>query len=167
MEPIHLDVYIHAPIERVFDALTDHESYATYPGVKSARLLRGGRDERNGAGALREVRAMGARFVEEITAFERPTRMDYQIVESSLPIRHRGGTMRLARRGEGTEVIWTSHVEPKLGVLGKVLGAVMRPVTVEGFTRFLLAVKERLERDVAERTAAASSESPGESSAVS
>lgn len=151
MEPIRLNVYIHAPIEDVFDALTDHEGYASYPGVGSAKLLTPGDTERNGLGARREIRALGARFVEDITRFERPTRMDYLIRECSLPIRHLGGSMTFTRRGEGTEVDWKSSVEPALPVGGRVFSTLMRPLTIEGFTRFLLAAKERLEHRAAKK----------------
>ena len=155
MQPVHVNVYIHAPIEEVFDAVTDHEGYARYPGILSAKLVQPGRTERNGAGAVREIRTPGVRFVEEITGFERPVRMEYVIRECTLPIRHEGGSIELVRRGDGTEVNWISRVQPALPIGGGLLSRVARPITVEAFTTFLLAMKKRLESRRAESARAA------------
>lgn len=146
MEEIHANVYIHAPIGRVFDAVSDHESFLHAEGSTSTKILRPGAEERNGLGCLRDVR-VGPRvsYVEEITAWERPSSFEYQIRETSHPIRHHGARMRFIPRGEGTEIDWTSRIELTIPIVGRSLGPLFRRILTAAFTEFLLAAKARLE----------------------
>ena len=59
-----------APIEAVFDSLTDHRGIANY--AKAARrstLDREGTPAPNGVGALRRIEAVGPAIVEEIIGY--------------------------------------------------------------------------------------------------
>jgi uncharacterized protein YndB with AHSA1/START domain len=153
MEEVHANVYIHAPIERVFDAVSDHESFVHAEGVTSTKIIRPGTDERNGLGCLRDVR-VGPRvhYVEEVTAWERPSSFEYQVRESSRRIRHHGSRIRFIPRGEGTEVDWTSRVELTIPLVGRSLGPLFRRILTAAFTELLLAAKARLEAANTERT---------------
>ncbi|WP_437570742.1 SRPBCC family protein [Sorangium sp. So ce542] len=146
MAEVHVNVYIHAPLERVFDAVADHESFLRSGDGTRTKLIRPGLTERNGLGALREVRVgKRIRYVEEITAFERPSSFDYHILESSQPLRHHGSRLRFTSRGDGTEVDWTSRFEVPLPLVGDLLGALARRLFTAAFTELLLAEKARLE----------------------
>lgn len=145
MQEIHANVYIDAPIERVFDAISDHERFLSNVHVRTT-VTRAGTNHRNGLGALREVWAgTRIRYLEEITAFERPSRFDYLIRESTMPVRHHGAQLRFTARGEGTEVDWTSRVEVPVPVAGPWLERLLRPMFTAIFTELLLAAKARLE----------------------
>jgi uncharacterized protein YndB with AHSA1/START domain len=146
MEEIHVSAYIHASVERVFDAVSDHESFLrTGDGLRTT-ITRPGTSERNGLGCLREVRnGRLIRFVEEVTGWERPASFEYQIRESTLPIRHHGGRLRFTARGAGTEIEWTSRFEVPVPLLGRALGPVARQTLTTAFTDLLLAAKLRLE----------------------
>ncbi|WP_437967833.1 SRPBCC family protein [Sorangium sp. So ce260] len=146
MEEVHVNVYIHAPAERVFDAVADHEVFLRSGDDTHTKVIRPGLTERNGLGALREVRAgKRIRYVEEITAFERPSSFDYQILESTQPLRHHGSRLRFTPRGDGTEVDWTSRFEIPVPLVGHLLGALARRIFTAVFTELLLAEKARLE----------------------
>ncbi|MGK4008079.1 SRPBCC family protein [Sorangium sp. So ce1036] len=146
MEELHVNVYIHAPIDQVFDAVADHESFLRSGDRTHTTLIRPGFTERNGLGALREVRVgKRIRYVEEITAFERPTSFEYQIRESTQPLRHHGSTLRFTPRGEGTEVHWTSRFEVPVPLVGNLLGPLARRMFTAAFTEMLIAAKRRLE----------------------
>src|SRR4051812_10895153 len=108
MARIDLDKSLTAPIEAVFELLTDHASYTRFRGFTKAELLREGTPDRNGVGALRLLVAGPLRFTEAITVFERPTRMDYLIRKVNLPLEHDGGSITLLQDGAGTRVHWTS-----------------------------------------------------------
>src|SRR4051812_26281597 len=99
MRTVKVERVLDAPIERVFELLSDHAGYAKLPGVKAARLVKEGASERDGVGAEREIRVTGAWFREVVTAFERPSRMDYRIVASRPPLEHEGGSVRLREVG--------------------------------------------------------------------
>jgi hypothetical protein len=146
MPPIQVKVFFNAPIERVFDAVSDHEQFFTGGRIEYCRVLQAGREERNGLGCLREVKALSVRYVEEITVFERPRRLAYQIHECSRPLRHEGSQLDFISRGQGTEVTWTARFEVPLFLVGPLLTWLWRMVLTQEFQRLLVQAKVKLER---------------------
>lgn len=101
MKTILVQRTIDAPIERVFEVLSDHAGYSGLPGIKDARLLKEGRPKPNGVGALRRIDLGAIWFEEETTVFERPTRMDYRMTRSRPPIEHAGGSIHWRKPQQG------------------------------------------------------------------
>ena len=125
MTTIHVTRTIKAPIDVVFDAYTDHqEAFGRVPGILSAKVVKPGKTEFNGLGAIREINGGVAWFREEITAFDRPHRMDYQILKSIPPIRHDLGRVEFIATPEGTVVNWTSVFHFAVPLVGGVLGRI-------------------------------------------
>lgn len=118
MKTIVVKRTIKAPIEQVFDRLTDLANYESFPGVRRTRFVKEGLREKNGVGALREVDAGVFWLQEEILGFERPRRMDYRIRQSRPGIRHEGGSMQFRQTAQGTEVTWSSTFAVPLPLLG-------------------------------------------------
>jgi uncharacterized protein YndB with AHSA1/START domain len=146
MPTVRAERTIEAPIEEVFDLLTDHANYDTYFRiVRRAELLREGRPHPNGVGALRRVVIAPLVFEEEITAFERPVRMDYLIREINAPMEHEGGSMRFESTDTGTRVVWSSTYRVPLRLVGGVAGATTARVTALGFRSVLSDAAKRLE----------------------
>jgi hypothetical protein len=137
MARIDLDKTLAAPIDDVFELLSDHAGYTRFRGIRKAALLREGVSERNGIGALRALAAGPIRFEEEITAFERPTRMDYVIRKVNVPLEHEGGTIALSAAGTGTRVRWRSTFSITVPVVGGVLGAILAAIFRRGFISLL------------------------------
>ncbi len=148
MESIELDIYIHASPQKVWEAISDHEGYASWPGVDEARILKPGREERNGAGASRKVRAKGITFIEDIVTFEPPSLLEYRVVKCNMPIRHEIGRMEVIPRGEGAEIYWITTFELALPIVGGVLCNLIKPFMEAGFNEGLMHVKKSLERGV-------------------
>ena len=144
MQTINVRHTIAAPIEKVFEILSDHANYKLLPGVKDSKLVRMGMPVKNGVGAVRWIDAGKANFTEEITRFEPPTRMDYQITKSFPPVQHKCGSVRLERTPGGTVVSWTSTVELKIPLIGKLLTPLLARELSKGFTHTLLAIEKRL-----------------------
>lgn len=142
-------VYIHAPIDQVWTAITDHEGMATWPGIRRAALRRPGRTERNGLGAVREIHLGRVRFVEEIVGFQPPFVMEYKIVETNAPIEHDEGRITLIPRGDGTEIHWMTRFRVTLPFVGKRLTRLLEVASREAFTRALMTLKDRLEAESA------------------
>ena len=120
-----------APIEAVFDALTDHRSIANY--AKAARrstLDREGTPAPNGVGAVRRIEALGPAIVEEVIDYERPTRYAYKLVAGA-PVRDHVGTVTLRPAGTGTEVNWHLQSTPKIPGLNWLLAPVLKRVIGE------------------------------------
>lgn len=137
MAKIDLDKTLAAQIDEVFELLSDHAGYTRFSGFSKAELLREGTDEPNGLGAMRRLSARGLTFDEEITAFERPTRMDYLIHKATVPMRHNGGSIRLEPAGEGTRVRWTSEFTMPIPLAGGVLAGAFAFGLERGFVQLL------------------------------
>jgi uncharacterized protein YndB with AHSA1/START domain len=133
-----------APIDRVFARLSDHEGYARFPGVRSARLLKVGTIEKNGVGAVREIASAFMSFDEEITGFDRPRRMDYRIIRSRPAIDHKGGSIELETVDGGTRVTWTSTLQVKTPVLANVLTKIAAAIGARAFDTILREVDKEL-----------------------
>jgi uncharacterized protein YndB with AHSA1/START domain len=144
MKTITVQRSIKAPIEKVFDIIADHENYKSFPGIKASKLVREGRTEKNGLGAIREIDAGKAWFQEEITHFERPRRLDYQIVKSRPPLEHKGGSVRLEPTSEGCAVTWTTTVGVKIPLIGALLDRLMVPQLERGLAGTLKSIERRL-----------------------
>lgn len=141
---------IAAPIDVVFEEYTDHERLADLPMVISAKVVVPGRTEKNGLGAVRVVNGGALKLREEITAFERPTLMEYKILETS-PIRskHELGRVEFEEVPGGTKVTWTTV----FGIRNKRL-AVAEP----GFALAFKAIFTMTLNQVAKRATAATPE---------
>ena len=100
-----------APRERVFDFYTDYVGWPRWAGVKEVVLRQTGDPPPNGLGAIRVIRARGLAIEEEVTAFERPSRMGYRVI-AGVPIRDHSAEVRFDPDGTGTRVHWTIRFRP-------------------------------------------------------
>ena len=137
MARIDLDKTLAAQIDDAFELLSDHAGYTRFRGFRTAELARQGAPDPNGVGALRVLAVWPLRFEEEITAFERPTRMDYVIRKVNIPLHHDGGTITLSPAGSGTRVLWRSTFTVPVPVVGGALGAILAASIKRGFVRLL------------------------------
>lgn len=137
MVQIKLEMHLDAPVEHVFDGLADHGNYDRFRPIGTSELIREGDEERNGKGAVRRLSTKGITFEEEITAFERPTRIDYLILKVNLPLDHEGGSIRLTPAGSGTDVLWTSRARMTVPVIGRVLESPSAAMLTRGFRQML------------------------------
>ena len=146
MRDVHVKVHIDAQIERVFDAVSDHERFLRADDGTATTLLRAGASERVGLGCMREVKVgRRARYVEEITAWQRPAYFEYTIREASMPIRHEVSRLTFTAAGGGTDVEWTSRFAIPIPIIGGFLGAKAEKLYSRAFTGLLTAAKARLE----------------------
>jgi uncharacterized protein YndB with AHSA1/START domain len=146
MRTIHVSRTIPAAPEAVFDLLSDHAGYGRFRPIGSAELLREGDPAPNGVGALRRIKVRPLTFEEEITAYERPSRLDYLIVKLNIPFDHQGGSITLAPEGEATRVDWRSSYRVPTRFIGGVEELVWQPILSRGFRQVLEDV-ERMLRD--------------------
>lgn len=144
MKTITVTRTIPAPIEKVFDLLADHANYKSFPGVKSSELVKQGKPDKNGLGAVRRISAGPITFEEEITAYDRPRRFDYLITKCSAPLEHQGGSIRFESVGNATKVTWTSVMRVKVPIIGGLLTAVMVKKIGQAFGSMLRETERRL-----------------------
>jgi uncharacterized protein YndB with AHSA1/START domain len=144
MRTVHVTRTIPAPAEAVFDLLADHANYDRFRGINGSELLREGEPPPNGLGALRRIKVTPLIFEEEITAFDRPDRLDYRIVKLNIPFEHQGGSIRLTKEGESTYVDWRSTFSVPTPVIGGPEELVFLALLNRGFRRVLEDVERKL-----------------------
>jgi hypothetical protein len=116
-------VFVNAPIDHVFERITDHEAMRAWPGIGACRLVVEG-TPRNGLGAVRRIRAMGITLDEEVVHYERPVGYDYSIIRG-LPVEHRG-VVRLAEIGGRVEVLWRVRLASRWPLVAEIAGSALR-----------------------------------------
>jgi uncharacterized protein YndB with AHSA1/START domain len=146
MATIRVEKTLAAPIDGVFELLSDHANYKQFRGVTSSKLIREGTDERNGRGAVRAIATGPIRFEEEITAFERPTRMDYLIRKINVPLRHHGATITLESVGAAARVLWISRFDITVPAVGGAAGRAIAVTFRRGFIWVLDDIERRARR---------------------
>jgi hypothetical protein len=122
-----LKASISAPIETVFDVLTDHRSYSRLTPLRSSTLERSGSPDANGVGAIRVLKLAGPPIREEVTQFERPTLFAYRML-SGAPVKEHTCTVELSTRGGDTSLTWVVDSTPNIPVPAPVWVAVVKPV---------------------------------------
>lgn len=135
---------IDAAPERIFALLADHANYRRFPFITGSALVRAGRDEPDGVGAVRRISIGPTVFVEEITRFDRPHRMDYRITRVNLPLRHDGATILLTETARGTTVRWSSAMFWTVPAFGPLLDRLAKPLLDHAFGRVLAALDREL-----------------------
>jgi hypothetical protein len=132
---------IAAPIEVVFDVLTDHRGTADISAFRSSTLEREGEPPPNGVGAIRVLRLAGPPIREQVTVFDRPTLFAYKLL-SGLPARSYRGTVELAPQDTRTALSYRVDSTPKLPMPGAAWSAIVRP----GISHLLKGIVKESER---------------------
>ena len=144
MVEIHLEQTIAAPIEQVFDWMTDPANLAAAPLVFNAGWAKG--SHAPGVGAIREVAGIGAWFREEITAYDRPHSYSYLIIRSVPSFKHDGGTLTFTASGNGTHIDWLTNYTHPARAGGKLLEAVSHRMLRSSFLAILNACAQAVEK---------------------
>jgi len=119
MFSISVERTIDKPIAEVFQVLSEHANYSQFKGVDKSTLIKNGKDDINGLGAVREIQAAGATLHEEIVKFEPPYVLSYKIIRSKpLPYEHKFGEVRLTEVDGKTHVHWRSQGHINIPLLG-------------------------------------------------
>jgi len=147
MPTVEVTRIIQAPREAVFDVLADHANYDRFRGSRRSELVKEGEPAPNGVGALRRILIGPLRFDEEITAYERPSRLDYLIVGLNVSFDHDGGQIRLSEVAGATRVDWTSTFRIPIPVIGRVQEFAWAPILRRGFRRVLEDVERMVSAD--------------------
>ena len=122
MQHVQVQRHIAGPPQSVFDAYTDHVSWAEWAGIGPARLAREGVPAPNGVGCNRVLGPAISAAHEEILSFEPPKRMTYRIVKGLPVLRdHFGEVDFSSAEGGGTLVVWRFRFEPRIPGFGGLL----------------------------------------------
>jgi carbon monoxide dehydrogenase subunit G len=147
MVEIHLEQTIAAPVEKVFDWMTDPANLAAAPLVLRSGWAKGSTGP--ATGAVREVSGIGTSFREEITAYDRPRSYSYLILRSFPPFNHEGGTLTFSESGNGTHVDWLTNYTHPVWAGGKLLEVITRRLLRSSFLSLFAACAKELESQAA------------------
>ncbi len=120
-----------APVEEIFEALTDHESFGKVLQTNIKRVVDSPGENRNGVGSVRRISSFPVpAFEETVVTFESNRLMEY-VVSKGSPIKNHKGRMEFSEKEGKTEFFYTIDFEPRLlfTFLGTVLNrAIDKPI---------------------------------------
>jgi carbon monoxide dehydrogenase subunit G len=135
MQEVKVQAEVGAALEDVWSVFTDHAGWQRWAGVDEVVVRQPGEPAPNGLGAILVRRARGLAVEEEITAFEPPRRLVYQLV-GGLPLRDHEGEVYFEPLGERTRIDWRVRFRPWLPGTGGLLAQLLRR-QMEGVLRRL------------------------------
>jgi len=114
-----------APVETVFEVLTDHRRYSEITPLRKSVLEREGDPAPDGVGSIRVLSAVGPPLREETIVYEPSTRFSYKLL-SGAPLRDHVGTVELTPQDGGTWLVYAVRTQPTLPLVGGVAVAVAK-----------------------------------------
>lgn len=141
MATIDVSRTVAAPVETVWDVVTDLRGMSEFTRFRRVELEREGDPPPNGLGAIRVMHLVGPPVREQIITFEPPRRFAYRLL-SGIPVKDHVGTIELEPAGEGTRMSYVLETTPKVPVVGSALIPVIRNV-VDGIAAGIAAEAEK------------------------
>jgi uncharacterized protein YndB with AHSA1/START domain len=103
-----------APVETIFNLLTDHESFGKVIATKVQRVVDSPDENKNGVGSVRRISSFPVpTFEETVVTFEPNQLMEY-VVSKGSPIKNHKGRMEFSEEGGKTKLCYFIDYEPKL-----------------------------------------------------
>ena len=135
MKTIHFHTESSAPVERLFDHLSEHENLAPLLGARIERM-RNGDSERNGVGSVRRLSFCGLLpFEETVTVFVPSERIEYTITKGT-PMRDHLGVMEFASTPSGGSAVdYTIRFDSAIPGLAAVVAAGMNKSVPRGLAK--------------------------------
>lgn len=124
MSSLHHEILIHAPLNRVWDVITDLESVKHYnPLVESVQTISA---NKTGAGAARHCIFKDGKFAKErITAISPQNSVSMEMYEHEWPIAYMRWTTQISAQGDKVALVSDTEYAPGMGMFGKLLDAVL------------------------------------------
>lgn len=124
IQHIELRQTFDAPIDVIFNQLTDHEAFGQLLGANIKRVKDGQSGGKNGLGSVRRISVFPTpAFEEEVITFEANKLMEYTISKGS-PIKNHKGRLVFSTGNGRTELLYTIAFEPKLNL--PLLGIILK-----------------------------------------
>jgi len=141
------DITINAPIDKIWNILTDLELLdKTDPTVKKATLIS---SNKTGLEAKRKVLMQDGKnwFDEKITVFKPNEELVYQLTDCSFPIKGLKHTYSFQKIGNQTKVQQTMEYSVKFGIIGVLMDKMMIGKQFNsGINKFLTGLKNYTEK---------------------
>ena len=146
MTTLYNEIIIQAPIERIWQALTDIEKLEKYdPTVKTSTAVS---TSKSGLNAKRRVVMLdGKNWLEEkITVFKPMELLTFQLTDCSFPVKNLQHSYSFERDGDEIKVKQVMEYQIKFGFFGRVLDKLMiRRQSDGGIKKFMAGLKSYTE----------------------
>ena len=146
MATIHNEITVNAPVEKIWEALTNIELLDKYdPTVKKSTALS---ENKSGLNAKRKVLMLDGKnwFDEKVTVFKPNEALTYQLTDCSFPIAGLKHSYSFEKVGNQTKVKQVMEYTVKFGLLGKLLDSLMiRKQSDTGIKKFFAGLKSYAE----------------------
>jgi uncharacterized protein YndB with AHSA1/START domain len=132
-----------APVETIFNILTDHEAFGQVINTRIKRVVDSQGENKNGVGSVRRISAFPTpAFEETVITFEPNQLMEYVISKGS-PVKNHKGRMEFSEEHGQTRLEYSIIFEPKLPFLP--LGAVVKKAIEKPIRGGLQSLAKRYE----------------------
>lgn len=146
MATIHNEITVNAPVEKIWEALTNIELLGKYdPTVKKSTALS---ENKSGLNAKRKVLMLDGKnwFDEKVTVFKPNEALTYQLTDCSFPIAGLKHSYSFEKVGNQTKVKQVMEYTVKFGLFGKLLDSLMiRKQSDTGIKKFFTGLKSYAE----------------------
>lgn len=139
-------IKISAPVEKVWDVLSDVESVRHYnPLVKSVKRTS---DNKEGVGTSRHCELKSNGFAKErVIVFEPKSKISFELVESSWPVKNMKWHTHLKSDGNSTVMSQDMEYDVKFGFLGKLLDSlIMKKKISQSIDDIFRSLKDYVEK---------------------
>lgn len=110
---IEITQSFNAPVETVFNILTDHRAFGQVINANIERVVDSQGENKNGLGSVRRISAFPAPAFEETVVTFEPDRLMEYVVSKGSPIKNHKGRMDFSDEGGKTRLNYTIDFEPK------------------------------------------------------
>jgi uncharacterized protein YndB with AHSA1/START domain len=169
MPSFELERRVSAPVDIVWEVLTNHRAYATWGAVKSATLETEGAPDVNGVGAVRRLADGPLVIREKVLEFEPKKRFVYTVL-SGPPVRDYRATVTLSPEVTGatsaTRVRWSVAFRAKIPFTGILLRPVVKLIITTLLRKASVEAARRASQASQASQAARSSQTNGVSGGV-
>jgi|SRR6266850_235312 len=147
MTTLHNEISIHAPIEKIWEALSNVDELEKYdPTVRKSTALS---TERTGIGAKRKVDMKDGKnwFEERCTVWKPNDSLAFELTACSFPIHQLKHAYTFDQMGSEVRVRQIMEYQVKYGWVGKVMDAlIIRKQSGSGIKKFFSGLKSYVEK---------------------
>jgi len=135
LKTITIHEQFNAPVNEVFNTLSDHERFGEICGIKMARV-QAGEDGANGLGSVRTIHIGPLpSFQETITKFVPNKLIEYKITQGS-PIKNHVGCLLFTEQEGRTVLDYTIQLESKIPFTSSLIKSALENGISKGLSRY-------------------------------
>jgi hypothetical protein len=146
MHTVDRELLIRAPIDDVFEWLTDATNFQRSPFVRRVTLVRPGDVAEHGVGAVRLLVSTLMRTTEQIVEYDPPHLLRTKTLNSFPPLMRQNGCMTFSEMEGGTQVHWESQFEVPTKFFGDLWEVILMPFVSMGIGTVLQTADSELRR---------------------